>query len=310
MLVRSLEHCPACGASAAVLRGIVGNLQLMRCLTCDLVYSDPQPVESVRDEYLHECDLATHFGGLEERKRVLFDRRLQALGPPRHGRARLCDVGCGDGLFLELAAERGWEPFGVELNPPAADAAENRGAVVFRGAVEEIESLPFGSFDVVTSWDAIEHTPTPRSFAERLASLTRAGDGKVVLTTLNADSLVARVMRLRWGMIDRGHFTYWNEQSLRALHDAVGLEIGTIDFFGLGRDLVAFMDRLGSARRQRAAATADAAATRYWDSRRPVLLAERTANYLLHRTRLGVGITVESTPSSVRRPSSVSGSSA
>jgi hypothetical protein len=194
-----------------------------------------------------------------------------------------------------MAAAAGWEPFGIEMNPPAADAAEGRGATVFRGTAEEVEDLPLGSYDLVCSWDAIEHTPTPRRFAERLSALARADGGRVVLTTLNTNSLVARTTGMRWRMIDAGHFTYWNERSLTRLHTAAELEVTRVAFFGLGRDLVAPLDRLRPARRGQAPSTGGTpGAGSTWDTRTAVLFAERAANRLLDRTKLGVGILVES----------------
>ena len=273
----------------------------MRCAACDLIYSNPQPIASIREKYLHEYDLATHFGEVEERKRVLFDRRLKSLGSPPVGGARLCDVGCGDGLFLEMAAGMGWEAYGIEMNPPAADAARRRGATIFQGVAEELNDLPWGSFDMVCSWDAIEHTPTPRRFAERLSALARPEGGRVVLSTLNTDSLVARITGMRWRMIDDSHFTYWNERSLTRLHKAVGLDVIHVEFFGLGRDLLALLDRLRSSRVGSVPATGGApGAGSSWDTKTPVLFAEQTANLLLDRAKLGVGILVESRRGAVR----------
>ncbi|HEX5852089.1 MAG TPA: class I SAM-dependent methyltransferase [Solirubrobacteraceae bacterium] len=290
-----LPGCPSCGAPKAKPRGSRGDLRLVRCAACGLIYTNPQPVAQVREQYLHQYDLAAHFGEVEERKRVLFDRRLEALGPPPVDGARLCDVGCGDGLFLQMAATAGWEPFGIEMNPPAADAAERRGATVFRGTAEEVENLPLGSFHLVCSWDAIEHTPTPLRFAERLSALARTDGGRVVLSTLNTNSLVARTTGMRWRMIDAGHFTYWNERSLTRLHRTVGLEVTGVEFFGLGRDLVAPLDKLRPARRGSAPSTGGTpGAGSTWDTRTPVLLAERAANRFLDRAKLGVGILVES----------------
>jgi 2-polyprenyl-3-methyl-5-hydroxy-6-metoxy-1,4-benzoquinol methylase len=290
-----LRACPSCGAPDAEPCGYRNDLRLMRCSVCELVYSDPQPIARVRERYLREYDLAAHFGEVEKRKRVLFERRLDSLGPPPAGRARLCDVGCGDGLFLQMAAALGWEPFGIEMNPPAADAAEQRGAVVFRGAVEELDELPFESFDLVCCWDVIEHTPTPRHFAERLSALARPDGGRVVLSTLNTNSLVARTTGMRWRMIGDEHFTYWNQHSLTRLLDTVGLEVNHVGYFGLGRDLVAPLDRLRPARRDTAPATGGApGAGSSWDTRAAVLVAERAANRFLDCTKLGVGIVVGS----------------
>ena len=85
--------------------------------------------------------------------------------------------------------------FGIEMNPAAAAAAERRGATVYRGLMEELDDLPCGTFDLVTSWDSIQHAPHPRAFAGRLAALARPGDGKVIVTTLNMRSLVAQAAK-------------------------------------------------------------------------------------------------------------------
>jgi SAM-dependent methyltransferase len=298
-----LRGCPACSGPEAKPHGSRGGLCLVQCTACELIYSNPQPIASVRERYLCDYDLAEHFAEVNERKSVLFDRRLASLGPPPADRARLCDVGCGDGLFLEMAASSGWEPFGIEMNPPAADAAQRRGVRIFRGAVEELDKLPWGTFDVVCSWDAIEHTPTPHEFAKRLSALVRAESGRVMLSTLNINSLVARITGMRWRMIADEHFTYWNERSLTQLHEAVGLKVTRVGFFGLGRDLVAPLDRLRKQRVGVAPTTGGApGAGSSWDTKSAVLLAERGANLLLDRSKLGVGIVVQSRPTLTPRP--------
>jgi hypothetical protein len=102
-------------------------------------------------------------------------------------------------------------------------------------------------------------------------------------------------------MIQDGHFTYWNEPSLRRLHEAVGLEVTRVGFFGVGRDLVAFVDRLGYARHRRRPVTGGApGAGLSWDSSRPVLVAEGAANRVMDSTKLGVGIVVESVRGVIR----------
>lgn len=304
-----LEGCPAClsprARSFGVRRVPVGSetatatrpageggvdLNLVRCLECDLVYSNPQPRQRVHDKYIGDYDLATYFGALESRKRVLFERRLDRIGPPQDGRSRLIDAGCGDGQFLELAAARGWEPFGIEMNPPAAARARERGATIWEGTVEEVEDLPWGSFDVVCSWDSIEHTPTPRVFAERFARLMAPG-GRGELTTLNRKSLVGRLTGMKWSMVVDDHFTYWTGASLTRLLEGAGLHVDGTHYFGVGRDLVAFLDGARGSRRSAAAPgdLGDAPAPE-WDTKESVLSLENVANRLLDVSRLGVGV--------------------
>jgi 2-polyprenyl-3-methyl-5-hydroxy-6-metoxy-1,4-benzoquinol methylase len=284
--------CPACGVPCSRRLGSHGLLTLHRCDRCTLVFVWPQPRELVSHKYLHQYDLAAHFASWVGRKRVLYERRLARLPRPGPGRDRLCDVGCADGQFLTLAASAGWRPFGIELNPPAAAAARARGAEVAVGLLEALDDLPFGQFDLVTSWDVLEHTPDPRPFAQHLARLLRPG-GTLVVTTLNYDSLVRRCVGFNWSMVCEDHFTYWTRRSLRRLLEDVGMTVTTERSFGLGRDFVRLMDWLAPGRTHAASAEAPLPETprrSSWDVNPVVLTLENTCNRLLNLTNLGVGV--------------------
>jgi SAM-dependent methyltransferase len=283
----TLGRCPACEArSRKVWRGVSGGfLTLWRCGSCGVVYSDPQPRGEVLWKYLHEYDLADHFGAMAARKRVLFERRLDRLPRPPSRSAALCDVGCGDGLFLELAAARGWTGTGIDLNPPAVRRARRRGLEVIEGRVEETNALPEDHFDLVTAWDALEHTPEPRRFVERLAALTAPG-GLVAISTLNRRSAVAWLFGSRWSMVVRDHFTIWDRDSLRRLMGSADLSVEAVHSYGVGRDFFQLLDR---GRRARTAGL-EADSQIDWATRPGVLVAESFVNRFLNIARAGVEI--------------------
>lgn len=223
---------------------------------------------------------------------MLNSRRLDRLPPPRPG-GKLLDVGCGDGQFAAAAHARGWEPHGVELNPPAARRARERGVLVREGRLEDLDFEP-ASFELVTAWDVIEHVPDPAAFIDHLVRAVAPG-GRIVVTTLNRKALVARAFRGRWSMVVIDHFTYWDARSLRAAFARTGLRATEATSFGLGRDFVAWIDRAGGRPSSVAQATTraspSAASTEAgWDTQGLVLRVESAVNRLLDRTMLGVGI--------------------
>lgn len=267
---------------------------LKRCCECNLVYSDPQPVDEGRQAVMGEPGLAAHFECLAERKRVLFERRLARL-PQRGGRwSRLCDVGCGDGQFLELARSAGWDVVGIEPNASAAARARARGIPVVETTLEDARAAEsHGPFDVVTAWDVLEHTPAPRAFAERLVELV-APTGLLVVGTLNRRSLVARVFRMKWSMVGAGHFTYWDQRSLATLFRVFGFDAVAWEVSGLGRDFVRW---LGGPEQHTtpsgtASSVARTSAMRAWDAHPAVVRIEAVVNRLLDITKLGVELTV------------------
>lgn len=72
--------------------------------------------------------------------------------------ARLLDVGCGTGFFLEAAATR-YEVSGLDPSPQAVGFCRDRGlAGVREGGVADLEHLD-ATYDAVTFFDVIEHLP-------------------------------------------------------------------------------------------------------------------------------------------------------
>jgi len=103
---------------------------------------------------------------------------------PRPG-ARLLDVACGSGGFLERALARGLDIVGVDVSPAAIELAKKRlpGADV---QVADAEQLPFGasSFDLVTCLGSLEHFPSPERGAAEIARVVRP-EGRAIVFVPN-----------------------------------------------------------------------------------------------------------------------------
>jgi SAM-dependent methyltransferase len=120
----------------------------------------------------------------ESHNRPLFDAVLDAAAVDP-GMAVL-DVGCGSGLTLVLAAERGAVPSGVDISPGLLAIARDR---LPRADLREadMESLPFGdaAFDAVTGVNAFQFAGDPRRALHEAARVTRPG-GRVVASLFAA----------------------------------------------------------------------------------------------------------------------------
>ncbi len=120
----------------------------------------------------------------ESHNRPLFEAVLDAaaVGP---GTAVL-DVGCGSGLTLVLAQQRGAVPSGVDISPGLLGIARDR---LPRAdlRVADMESLPFGdaAFDAVTGVNAFQFAGDPRRALREAARVTRPG-GHVVASLFAA----------------------------------------------------------------------------------------------------------------------------
>jgi SAM-dependent methyltransferase len=93
--------------------------------------------------------------------------------------ARILDAGCGSGRMLDELAHYGTVS-GIDVSEAAAAAARARGHSDVR--VGPLEALPWedDSFDLVTAFDVIEHTPDDRRTLAELRRVTRPGGNALI----------------------------------------------------------------------------------------------------------------------------------
>ncbi|MGE5057534.1 MAG: class I SAM-dependent methyltransferase [Acidobacteriota bacterium] len=136
---------------------------------------------------------------------------------------RLLDLGCSSGSFLESLKGKGWNLHGIEMSTESARIAEVRsGAQVFVG---DILDAPFRreSFDVITSFDVLEHLYEPRRVMAKVAEWLKPG-GILYVLVPNVDGAEARVFGTYWhGLELPRHLFHYSPASLRFLAESVGL---------------------------------------------------------------------------------------
>ena len=120
----------------------------------------------------------------EAHNQPLFEAVLDAAGAGPG--TRLLDVGCGSGLTLVLAQERGVIPTGLDVSPGLLQITRDRlpGADLREG---DLEYLPFGdaTFDAVTGVNAFQFAGDPQKALREAARVTRPG-GRVVASLFAA----------------------------------------------------------------------------------------------------------------------------
>ena len=122
--------------------------------------------------------MADHYGGYgtawqdSEITRSRYRALLDSFEPYRESN-RILDMGCGAGYFLEEAATRGWEAYGSEFGELPLDLSRQRGLTVIPAPLTA-GTFPPGYFDVITSFEVVEHLRDPQSEAAIFAELDDA----------------------------------------------------------------------------------------------------------------------------------------
>jgi 2-polyprenyl-3-methyl-5-hydroxy-6-metoxy-1,4-benzoquinol methylase len=148
---------------------------------------------------------------------AVFSELLEKLEAELGGR-EILDVGCGYGTHLALAAERGWNCFGIEVSSHARSVARGRhGEQIF--LMESVESLLPHRFDCILLFDVLEYLTDPAQFFYSLFAKGAIGpETRVFVTTPNARSGRAMADPARWAYRRPPlHLLYCSAESLMRL---------------------------------------------------------------------------------------------
>ncbi len=232
--------CPLCASDQRVVRFQRFARKILQCVSCEVGYSEAFPATTTDvysdTGYLDTQD-ANYLQNAEYRKRRFASERLAIIA--RHLQrdpigARLLDVGCGTGWFLEVAQQAGYAVVGLEVGAELARfTSEKLGVQVFTHPLPELAASQ--RFDVITLFDVIEHVPDPGGLLKAVRSHLNPG-GIAIVFTPNLDSLGLAVLGAHSSLImPAEHLYYFTPASPRRLIEQANLE--AISFSTKGMDI-------------------------------------------------------------------------
>jgi 2-polyprenyl-3-methyl-5-hydroxy-6-metoxy-1,4-benzoquinol methylase len=210
-------RCKLCGMQVGRPKYQLDGFSVLACPSCDMVFTDLEPTRdelrqlysldyfSQRQEYYFENSVVDPVKGREDAQISDFKRWLELL-ESRKGKGRLLDVGCGMGIFLKMAQDRGWEAYGVDVSDDAVEIARNRLHVNAYAATLDEAHFADSFFDVVTLLDVIEHLPDPLMDLAAIRKVLK-NDGVIFLNTPNERALLRLIAQVFYG-ISLGKWTY------------------------------------------------------------------------------------------------------
>ncbi len=216
-------NCPLCGAHGANKLWQEGDYELVRCDRCDLVYvGNPPDEEQIARLYSFDGGFHTQLADdSDTSSSASMDNaahRLDVMALAQRP-ARLLDVGCATGRFLDAARSRDWDVEGVELNDDTAAIARERGLVVTTGDLGALE--PEEPFDAITMWDVVEHVPDPVGLLRAAHDLLHPR-GILWLATPNVDGLFPKASLAAAPLVGRWphpeppyHLSQFSERTVR-----------------------------------------------------------------------------------------------
>jgi SAM-dependent methyltransferase len=281
------RSCPVCSTAPGPGLFVKDGFRHVRCPGCGLIYVSLILREDVMLRYWRE-ELAwmsvLNSGPQEELDRLKFAYGLDAAEAWRNGApgpGNLLDMGAGNGTFVRVAGEMGWNATALEINTESAQSMLDEGIRVIVKPLE-VSDLPHGAFDLVTFWEVLEHLAEPRQALASVGPLFSEG-GLLLILVPNAGSLVTRILHEKSNTFGgHSHLNHFTAESLSRLLESLGYEILEIETLltelGAINNHLDFQDPyLGEAASFSKDLTPEVIHDRMWGSRLFVLARRRRA---------------------------------
>jgi 2-polyprenyl-3-methyl-5-hydroxy-6-metoxy-1,4-benzoquinol methylase len=129
---------------------------------------------------------------------------------------KILDVGCGIGLFLIEAQKRGWQVYGTEYTDKAIEICRSNNIEMKQGKLDPDWFDP-GAFDIVTSFEVIEHINNPVEEVRNINKVLRPG-GLFYFTTPNFNAVERFFLKSNYNVIGYPeHLSYYTKRTVNYL---------------------------------------------------------------------------------------------
>jgi len=168
-----------------------GGYKILKCLNCDFVYVNPIPPKGLLEK-AYSDEYYEPWLGNQRRKRIkMWESRFKTLNNFSVRKGNLLDIGCGEGLFLEIAKRNGWHVTGTEISSFAVKyGREKHGLDIYQGEITDI-GFPDKVFDVITMWHVLEHTTNPVAVLKEARRILK-DDGVFIVAVPNLNNFISQ----------------------------------------------------------------------------------------------------------------------
>lgn len=227
-----IVKCDLCNAGYAdsELWAKKDGINIVKCIKCGLVYSNPRFNESALNRYYSE----TYFkeGNYEEDEQRLesYQFEIKEIISIVGSSGKFLDVGAAYGRFLNELPNT-FEKHGLEFSKDAVEFGKKKyNLSLEQGSLPKSKYTP-GSFDIVHFRGVFEHLREPTKNVQKSREILKENGWLIISTLPNIDGPVGKVYKEKFRLVfPQEHIYYFSTKTITQLLEKNGFEIKKITY--------------------------------------------------------------------------------
>lgn len=197
----------------------IGNTLLLKCKSCGIIFNANLPDKITIDNYYkynYSIDKTKNINNpflLEKKRMQLLPEQYELISKIisyRNYPARLLDIGCGWGFFIDQARRFGFDSYGVEPSIIAVNHCLSIGLKVYDN-IDKINT----KFDIITMFHSLEHFINPKEIIYKIKQLLN-NDGLLFIRVPAFDCFWSKLFKSKWVWFQPdNHYFHYTSQSLQ-----------------------------------------------------------------------------------------------
>lgn len=219
-----LEQCPICKS------GIFNNFMIckdysvsqesfaiVQCKKCHFKFTNPRPSPASlpqyykSDSYISHTNKGNNFINIAYKiaRHFTINKKINFI-KTFHDHGNILDYGCGTGMFIERAKNKGWNVLGIEPSEEARAQISSKMQPFVYSSIKDIKLKKY--FHIITLWHVIEHISDLQDTLKKLKKLMHP-EGKIIIAVPNCESWDAQHYKEHWAAYDVPRHLYHFTQS-------------------------------------------------------------------------------------------------
>lgn len=190
------DKCPLCDSKDFKFLFVKDGFDHILCKSCDMIFT-LQVLDNSKTQHLEEGSEGDSYGEYKSKSvigeldRKKFEIVFEQLKQYDPNIKTIFDFDSQAGTFLDWAKEQGFSVVGHEYHTPLRKIAQGKGHTVLN---DNLETISFDKqFDLITSWDYLDHVLNPRKVIANLTKYLKRG-GLFFFALNNKDSLSTMIL--------------------------------------------------------------------------------------------------------------------